>query len=140
MEGQMLVRSCTDLSSRQLEVYYEREVVSYPASYVTLLYPSAMMSDSIATGDVPPMWVVPSSARESRLIEVVNVTAEGSSELAWADRPMHPEDTPAWQAAGRTMSREDRTILVQMADLGAQYYSRWNVEGGYDWSTATEYP
>jgi hypothetical protein len=142
MEGEMLQYQIPylDLSNRPLEVYYEDEVVNYPASYVTLLYPSAMMGDSVATGDVPPMWVVPSSARESRLIEVINMTAEGTSELAWADRPLHPEDTPEWSGAGRTLSREDRLMLIRMADLGGQYYSRWNVEGGYDWSMATEYP
>ena len=36
-------------------------MVSYPASYVSLLYPSAMMGDSMATGDVPPEWVTPAS-------------------------------------------------------------------------------
>jgi len=110
--------------------------VSYPASYVSLLYPSAMMGDSMATGDVPPEWVTPGEARTSRLIEVVNITAQGNdADRAWADRPMHPEDV-----GGEAMSRADRMILIQMADLGGQYYSRWNVEGGYDWSTVTEYP
>lgn len=129
MEGEMLQYQIPylDLSERPLEVYYEEEVVSYPASYVTLLYPSAMMGDSVATGDVPPMWVIPSAARESRLIEVLNMTAEGSTELAWADRPMHPEDL------GVTVSREDREVLIRAADLGGQYYTRWNVEGGYDY-------
>ena len=138
MEGEMLTYQIPylDLSDRLLEVFYENEVVSYPASYVTLLYPSAMMGDSMATGDVPPEWVTPGEARTSRQIEVVNVTAQGDdADRPWADRPMHPEDV-----GGAPMSREDRMILIQMADLGGQYYSRWNVEGGYDWSLATEYP
>jgi hypothetical protein len=137
MEGEMLTYQIPylDLSSRPLEVFFENEVVSYPASYVTLLYPSAMMGDSMATGDVPPEWVIPGAARESRLIQGINMTAAGNDgDRAWRDRPMHPEDV------GVTLSREDRLTLIRMVDLGGQYYSRWNVEGGYDWSMATEYP
>lgn len=137
MEGEELMYEIPylDLSDRLLEVFYENEVVSYPASYVTLLYPSAMMGDSTATGDVPPEWVVPGEARASRLIEVLNMTAAGDdTDLAWPDRPMHPEDL------GVNVSREDRLMLIRMADLGGQYYSRWNVQGGYDWSMVTEYP
>lgn len=137
MAGEMLTYEIPylDLSDRPLEAYYENEVVTYPASYVTLLYPSAMMGDSMATGDVPPEWVTPGDARLSRLIEVLNMTAEGDeSDLAWSDRPMHPEDV------GVTLTREERLMLIRMVDLGGQYYSRWNVEGGYDWSMVTEYP
>lgn len=94
-----------------------------------------MMGDSMAVGDVPPEWVIPGEARASRLIEVVNMSASAdATDLAWTDRPMHPEDQ------GVTVSREDRLMLIRMADLGGQYYSRWNVDGGYDWSMATEYP
>ena len=39
-----------DLSDRLIDAYYEREVVHYPASYISLLYPSAMMADSQITG------------------------------------------------------------------------------------------
>ena len=133
MEGEMLtyIIPYLDLSSRALDIYYEREVVSYPASYVTTMYPSAMMGDSMAVGDVPPEWIVPGAARQSRLIEVMNMTATGAAtDVAWADRPLHPEDV------GVTVTREDRLTLIRTADLGGQYYTRWNVEGGYDYSTA----
>lgn len=136
MEGEMLTYQIPylDLSSRLLEVYYEREVVSYPASYISLLYPSAMMGDSMATGDVPPEWIVPGAARQSALIEAINMVADGDSgDLAWADRPLHPEDQ------GVTVSREDRLTLIRTADLGGQYYSRWNVDGGYDWTAPPTY-
>ncbi len=136
MEGEMLTFEVPylDLSNRLIEAYYEDEVVNYPASYVSLLYPSAMMGDSMALGDVPPEWIVPGEARASRVIEVMNVMADGDAgDLAWADRPLHPEDQ------GVTVSREDRMVLIQAADLGGQYYSRWNVEGGYDWSSVTDY-
>lgn len=138
MEGEMLEYEIPylDLSDRLLETYYENEVVSYPASYVSLLYPSAMMGDSMATGDVPPEWVVPGEARASRLIEVLNMTAsDDASDRAWVDRPLHPEDVGA-----PPLSREERLMLIRMVDLGGQYYSRWNVDSEYDWSVATEYP
>lgn len=127
-----------DLSDRLLEVYYEDELVSYPASYVTLLYPSAMMGDSMATGDVPPEWVTPGAARESRVIEVMNMASQyDANELAWATRPLHPEDQGA-----PAVSREDRMMLIQSVDLGGQYYSRRNVPnegGGYGEFTPNEY-
>ncbi|MFW5921453.1 MAG: hypothetical protein ACOCUS_06400, partial [Polyangiales bacterium] len=134
-EGEMLEFEIPylDLSDRPITTYYEMDVVEYPASYVSLLYPSAMMGDATATGDMPPMWVVPGAARESRLISKMNVTAEGDdSDKAWADAPMHPEDV------GVDLSREDRLMLIQMADLGGQFYSRRNVEGA-DAYGSTEY-
>ena len=136
MEGEMLSYTIPylRLTAEPIEIYYENEVVAYPASYVTLLYPSAMMGDVTIVGDAPPEWVVPGSARHSRLIEVVNAESEYTpGEFAWAT-PAHPEDV------GVTLTREERMVLIQMADLGGQYYSRWNVAGGeYFTSMTTEY-
>lgn len=134
-EGEELVFDIPylDLSSTTAEVYYEMDLVEYPLSYITLLYPSAMMGDSVATGDVPPLWVVPGAARESQLIAGVNVNSEeDESRWAWADRPAHPEDV------GVELTREERLMLVRMADLGGQYYSRKNVAGADSWEE-TEY-
>ncbi len=136
MSGEMLQYEIPylDLSDRPLEVYYEREVVDFPASYVSLMYVSAMTGDSMATGDVPPEWIVPGNARGSRVIEAMNVPGSISGGRAWADRPLHPEDQ------GVTVSPEDRQMLIRAVDLGGQYYSRWNVEGGYDFGAAEDYP
>jgi hypothetical protein len=134
MEGELLEYQIPylDLSDRPVEAYYEMETVTYPASYVSLLYPSAMMGDSVATGDTPPEWVVPGSSRTSRLVEAVNAESETTAgTYAWATAP-HPEDV------GVTLTREERLMLIQMADLGGQYYSRQNIEGADMWG-ATEY-
>src|SRR5262249_48026742 len=56
-----------DLSERCVETLFQGQFVSYPASYFSLLYPSAMTGEVTAMGTVPPLWVVPGSARESRL-------------------------------------------------------------------------
>jgi hypothetical protein len=137
MEGEMLNYTIPYLllTDTPIEVYYEDEVVAYPASYVTLLYPSAMMGDVTITGDAPPEWVVPGSARHSRLIEVVNAESELTpGEFAWPTAP-HPEDVGV-----EPLTRDERMVLIQMADLGGQYYSRWNVAGGeYFTSMTTEY-
>ncbi len=133
MEGEMLSYTIPylDLSDTPIEVYYEREVRAYPASYVTLMYPSAMMGDMMIVGDAPPQWVVPGSARHSRLVEAVNAESEiTAGEFAWPT-PAHPEDV------GVTLSREDRMMMIQMADLGGQYYSRWNVAGGERFTSMT---
>jgi hypothetical protein len=115
-----------ELSDRPITTYYEMDVVEYPASYVSLLYPSAMMGEVTATGDMPPIWVVPGAARESALVAKVNAQSENDeSDFAWDTMP-HPEDVTA---GGVTLTREERLMLIQMADLGGQYYSRRNVEG-----------
>lgn len=114
------------LTAEPVEVYYEDMMVDYPASYVTLMYPSAMMSDSVVIGDMPPIWVTPGSARESLLVEHVNAQAEDDADAwAWESAP-HPENH------GVTLTREERMMLVRMADLGGQYWSRRNVEGAED--------
>ncbi|MEM9072057.1 MAG: hypothetical protein AAGE52_26360, partial [Myxococcota bacterium] len=124
MDGEMLSYNIPYLllTDAPLEIYYEDEIVQYPASYVTLLYPSAMMGDSVATGDLPPEWVTPGFARTSRLIEALNINAESdASQWAW-DGASHPEDV------GVDLTREERMVLIQMADLGGQYWSRRNIE------------
>ncbi len=117
------------LSSKPIETYYEKQVVTYPASYVSLLYPTAMMGDSKVVGDMPPDWVVPGSARASKLIEKINATPSDSragKEWAWKSAA-HPEDV------GVKLSSEERLTLIRMADLGGQYYSRRNIDSSAKW-------
>jgi hypothetical protein len=112
------------LTSQKIGAYYEKDTVMYPASYVSLLYPSAMMSDSMVEGDVPPLWVVPGSARASRLIEKINATPSDSragKEWAWPSAA-HPEDV------GVALTPEERLMLIRMADLGGQFFARSNSE------------
>jgi hypothetical protein len=114
-----------DLSSRPLEVFYDMEIVSYAASYVTLLYPSAMMMDEVmVTGAMPPIWAIPSDARNSRLISKVNINSElDPAQWAFSGDMPHPEDV------GVDLTREERLMLIRVLDLGAQYYNRRNVSG-----------
>jgi hypothetical protein len=119
------------LTSEALDTYYERDTVSYPASYVSLLYPSAMMGESEVEGDVPnPPWVVPGAARESRLIQKINATPSDErigTEWAWPTGA-HPEDLGA-----PGLTSEERLMLIRMADLGGQYYSRRNSDDAAAW-------
>ncbi|MET0339593.1 MAG: hypothetical protein ABW252_01255 [Polyangiales bacterium] len=130
-DGERYTIPVLDLSSRVLETYYERSAVSYPASYVTLLFPSAMMGELRVEG-APVEWVVPGNARASRFIAKVNVNAVAqagdgtlseTTEWAYPTRP-HPEDV------GTTLTRAERLTLIRAIDLGAQYRSRRNVGGG----------
>jgi hypothetical protein len=121
------------LTSQAVETYYENEVVGYPASYATLLYPSAMMGEVEITGDVPdPPWVIPGSARQSRLVAKVNASDEDGEEWAWPTAS-HPEDV-----GGPELTVEERLMLIRMADLGGQYYSRRNIEGAEMWMQAED--
>jgi hypothetical protein len=124
------------LGAQKIDTYYERDTVTYPASYVSLLYPSAMMGDSMVEGDVPdPMWVIPASARESRLIAKINATPadeRAGKEWAWST-PAHPEDV------GVALTPEERLMLIRMVDLGGQYFSRRNSENAAGYLMPKEY-
>jgi hypothetical protein len=126
-----------DLSSTPVTVVYDMRAATYPMSYVSIFYPSAMqmgMDMTEVVGTVPPMWGVPSDARRSRLIEKINITSANDANLtAWplgqpfndpnvrgASRTMHPEDQNV------TLTRAERTALIRAFDMGGQYYARSN--------------
>ncbi|MET0287669.1 MAG: hypothetical protein ABW352_24490 [Polyangiales bacterium] len=122
-----------DLSDRPLMAYYEREAVTYPASYVSLFYPSAMMGRDVQRVDGAPVeWIVPANARASRFIQKLNINAvtqnadgtlSETDQWAFAGKG-HPEDK------GVTVTRAERLSLIRAVDLGGQYYSRRNAPGG----------
>src|SRR5690606_15440130 len=111
-----------DLSSRPVEVVYDRMLETYPASYVSLFFPATMemsMNEGDRTGDVPPMWAIPNNARESALIKKINVVApDGTS--PWGTTVLHPEDR------GVELTAEERQHLIRSIDVGGQYYARQN--------------
>jgi hypothetical protein len=128
-----------DLSDRPITVTYDRDVQSWPASYVSLFYPAAMememaMGAEITEGAPPPVWARPSDARNSALIEKLNITALGNDDsTAWplgeafsdtgiqgGTRSLHPENV------GVPLTRAERVMLIRAIDLGGQFYSRKN--------------
>ncbi len=128
-----------DLSERPITVTYDNEVASWPASYVSLFYPATLememsMGATLSQGAPPPVWARPSDARNSALIEKLNITALGDeSRTAWplgvgfsnpaiqgGTRTLHPENV------GVTLTRDERVKLIRAIDLGGQFYSRKN--------------
>ncbi len=127
-----------DLSATPVTVTYDRRTATYPSSYVSIFYPAALSMEmgqgTTVTGTVPPKWGVPSDARNSALIEKLNIGgAFDASRTAWAlgadfsdpdikggKRTMHPEDV------GGTLTRDERTALIRSIDMGGQFYSRQN--------------
>jgi hypothetical protein len=111
-----------DLSDAPVTVFYDRQVKTYPASYVSIFYPSAMMMDmnTKVTGKVPPMWGVPGSARQSALIAKINEVAPDGT-MAWST-PKHPED----QGGTNSLTDDERRMLIYPMDLGGQFYARQN--------------
>ncbi|WP_394835191.1 hypothetical protein LVJ94_52700 [Pendulispora rubella] len=108
-----------DLSDTKITAYYDQQVKEWNASYVSIFYPSAMeMGRVTVKGQVPKMWGVPGSARESQLIAKINVKAKDGS-TAWPT-PLHPEDK------GTTLTDEERRVLILSMDLGGQYFARQN--------------
>jgi hypothetical protein len=115
-----------DLTDTPVTVVYDRRVATYASSYVSIFYPaaSAMTGPGAQVqGTLPPLWGVPGSARQSKLIEKINVKAEDGT-LAWPDAPMHPED----KGPEHALTPQERQMLIQVMDLGGQYYSRQNTE------------
>ena len=129
-----------DLSSRPITVTYDGDVEAWPASYVSLFYPSALrmemaMSGSEVTGEVPPEWAIPSDARGSLLIEKLNVTsAFDATQYAWPLGEPFTENAPVKggtrtdHAAEAGMTREEIVMLIRAIDMGGQYYSRQNTD------------
>ncbi|HMR76656.1 MAG TPA: hypothetical protein PKD61_16160, partial [Polyangiaceae bacterium] len=126
-----------DLSSRPITVEYDNEIKPYAASYVSIFYPEALqmeMEDATVTGALPPIWAIPSSARQSALIEKINAVAEDDGNAtAWklgeafsdpgikgGTRSLHPENV------GVTLTREERMMLIRAIDMGGQYEARQN--------------
>jgi hypothetical protein len=122
-----------DLSDTPVTVVYDKKVATYPASYVSLYYPAALsmgMMNATIKGPVPPMWMVPESARDSVLMSKMNVAAlDGTTAWPVSSHPFHPEDkgVTLTTASGKPVGADDvRQMLIRTADLGGQYWSRQN--------------
>jgi hypothetical protein len=127
-----------NLSTREVTVRYDRKTASYPMSYVSIFYPAALKMEKGVTivGQLPPLWGVPSDARNSKLIEVMNITNAfdtSGQDTAWAlgqaysdpnihgtVRTLHPDDV------GIALTRDERVALIRAFDMGGQFYSRQN--------------
>jgi hypothetical protein len=125
-----------DLSSREITVTYDRETRAWPASYVSLFYPAALsmgeIMDAEVMGVVPPAWAVPSDARNSALVEKLNVSSTiEPTRYAW---PLGEEfSDPAIRGGNRTshaeehgLTRDEIRMLIRSIDMGGQFYARQN--------------
>jgi hypothetical protein len=124
-----------DLSTTPVMVTYDRETREWPASYVSLFYPAALrmeMDAAQVTGEIPPEWAVPSAARESALLEKLNVTSLlDATRYAW---PLGEAFSDASIKGGvRTdhavvagLTRDELTVLIRAIDMGGQFYARQN--------------
>jgi Hydrazine synthase alpha subunit middle domain len=110
-----------DLSEKPITVVYDRKVATYPSSYVSLFYPGSMemgMMNTTITGELPPKWAVLNNARQSAMIQKLNVKA-ADGEMAYTGA-MHPEDK------GIDLTAEERQQLIRSIDIGGQFYARQN--------------
>ena len=126
-----------DLTDTPVTVYYDRGVATWSSSYVSLFYPAAMsmeMGKVTVVGKVPPKWAVPSDARNSVLIEKLNVTStKDAAKYAW---PLGEAFSDADVAGGTRsdhakvagLTRAELVKLVRTIDMGGQYYGRQNSE------------
>jgi hypothetical protein len=113
-----------DLTNTPVTAYYDKNVTSWPASYVSIFYPAALeMGPQIAVnGTVPPKWGIPGSARASALTQKLNLRGiDGTTAWPLSTNPLHPEDK------GVSLTDDERkTIAVYPMDLGGQFYARTN--------------
>jgi hypothetical protein len=115
-----------DLTDTPVTVYYDKGVSSWPASYVSIFYPATlsmggMMGPKLVSGKIPPMWGIPEDARNSVLIQKLNVAAADGTK-AWPSAGFHPED----KGASYSLTADERQMLIRTMDLGGQYWSRQN--------------
>ncbi|MEO7037419.1 MAG: hypothetical protein ABI548_25925 [Polyangiaceae bacterium] len=126
-----------DLTDTPVTVYYDKGVAAWPSSYVSLFYPAAMDMDmakgsKITSGTVPPKWAIPSDARNSILIEKLNITSSlDGATYAWplgkafSDADVHGSvRTDHAKLAGLT--RDEEVMLIRAIDMGGQFYARQN--------------
>jgi hypothetical protein len=122
-----------DLSGDSMTVPYDMGVYTFSKSYVSLYYPSQIkmgMTRGIKViGEVPPAWMVPADARNSKLIETINVKAADGS-LAWNGKPEHDV------AKGAPLTATEKAAFIKSADLGGQWVSRQNVKAAACWKGA----
>ena len=125
-----------DLTSTEITVYYDRKVAAWPTSYVSLFYPAALAMDmgkgTMVTGTVPPEWAIPSDARNSKVIEKLNVTSMlDSATYAWPlgqafTDPLVAGGTRTDHAALAGLTRDEVVKLIRAIDMGGQFYARQN--------------
>jgi len=115
-----------DLSGTPMDIAYDMMTATYSRSYVSLYYPAQLKMGArglTVVGELPPIWMQPTSARHSELIKKVN--------------PKLADGTTAWPGA----THGDLTIdevgkLIRSADLGGQWVSRQNIAGSTCWQSA----
>ena len=106
---------------------------------MSLFYPAALemgevMDFTVTLGTVPPQWAVPSDARNSKLIEKLNVTAiDDTTTYAWALGGAFTDatikgGTRTDHALEHGMTRDEVVKLIRTIDMGGQFYSRQNTE------------
>lgn len=115
-----------NLSSTPVDYNVGEEMISgYSASHMSLLGPSMLMiqEDLIIDGEIP-VYVTPSSARESALIEKLNPPRlyPTPDETVRA----FPGATHAADQGFVDLTPEEYHLLILMADGGGQFYSREN--------------
>lgn len=121
-----------DLSGTPMSVSFEMGVYSFSRSYVSLYYPSQLKMGARGlkvVGELPPIWMAPADARNSKLIETLNVKAADGS-LAWAAKTEHDVDK------GVPLTAEEKAAFIKSADLGGQWVSRKNVKTATCWGSA----
>lgn len=115
-----------DLSGDSMTVSYDMGVYTFSKSYVSLYYPAqlrmGMTRGLTVVGELPPAWMVPADARNSKLIETLNMKADDGT-LAWAGKPEHDV------AKGMALTKAEKLALIKSADLGGQWTSRQNIGG-----------
>jgi len=86
----------------------------------------------LTSGTIPPKWAVPSDARNSVLIEKLNITSSlDSKTYAWplgqafTDTTVHGS-TRTDHAAVAGLTRDQVVMLIRAIDMGGQYYARQN--------------
>lgn len=122
-----------DLSGDSMTVPYDMGIYTFSKSYVSLYYPGELrmgMTRGIKViGELPPPWMVTADARNSKLIETLNIKAADGT-LAWNGKPEHDV------VKGSPMTTQEKLALIKSADLGGQWVSRQNVKNATCWKGA----
>jgi hypothetical protein len=117
-----------NLSNAPVELTFGEEMLSgYSASHLSLLGPAMMelqQNENLVVDGEIPIYVTPTSARDSKLIQVLNpprLYPTPDPNVRAFDTPTH-----ATMQGFTDLTPDEYHLLILMADGGGQFYSREN--------------
>jgi hypothetical protein len=127
-----------DLRGQPINANIAGRMYGYSASHLSLIGPAMLFEEKqiTITGDMPKQYISPGAARASMLFQLLNPPQRyptiDTTRRAYAG-PVHPAEVAtainghSGSDAKYQLSPDEYYLLILMADMGGQFYSRENI-------------